>query len=60
MDAPNPGSPEAKAAGCTCPVLDNAHGRFPPIPAGTPWGGEAGAWYIAVGCPLHDTTGGQA
>lgn len=24
---PNPGSPESIAAGCICPVLDNAHGR---------------------------------
>jgi hypothetical protein len=26
MIAPNPGSAEAVALGCTCPVLDNAHG----------------------------------
>jgi hypothetical protein len=24
---PNPGTREALALGCTCPVLDNAHGR---------------------------------
>lgn len=24
---PNPGSPEAVAQGCLCPVLDNARGR---------------------------------
>lgn len=24
---PNPGSKEARDLGCTCPVLDNAHGR---------------------------------
>ena len=23
----NPGSDEAIAAGCTCPVIDNGHGR---------------------------------
>ena len=23
---PNPGSPEAVAAGCTCPIMDNSHG----------------------------------
>lgn len=27
MNTPNPGSDEAIAAGCRCPVLDNAHGR---------------------------------
>ena len=25
--APNPGSREARKAGCKCPVLDNAHGQ---------------------------------
>lgn len=24
---PNPGSDEARKLGCTCPVLDNGHGR---------------------------------
>lgn len=24
---PNPGSKEAQELGCTCPVLDNAHGK---------------------------------
>ncbi len=24
---PNPGSPAAVKAGCTCPVMDNGHGR---------------------------------
>lgn len=27
IEAPNPGSREALAEGCTCPVLDNAHGK---------------------------------
>ena len=26
-DQPNPGSDEAIAKGCTCPVLDNGHGK---------------------------------
>jgi len=26
-DKPNPGSPEAIKKGCTCPVLDNGHGK---------------------------------
>jgi len=46
---PNPGSDEAVAAGCTCPVLDNGHGKgsgFRTIE------GEPSFW-IAIGCPLH-------
>ena len=27
QEALNPGSDEARKAGCTCPVMDNAHGR---------------------------------
>ena len=38
---PNPGSDEAVARGCTCPVLDNGRGR-----AGPPW------WYSGD-CPVH-------
>jgi hypothetical protein len=46
---PNPGSNEAIDAGCTCPVLDNGHGKgsgFRTIE------GEPAFW-IAIGCPLH-------
>lgn len=53
-NAPNPGSRDAKKSGCLCPIMDNGHGIHPPIPAGTPWGGTDGAWYIVVGCPVHD------
>lgn len=48
---PNPGSDEALALGCLCPVLDNAHG------AGA-WGGtkdengELLFWRVDD-CPLH-------
>lgn len=42
---PNPGSPDATALGCTCPVLDNAFG------AGA-WGTSTLFWRT-VGCPLH-------
>lgn len=51
-EVPNPGSDEALALGCICPVLDNAHGR----------GAYGGYIYDAVGqpffwtnahCPLH-------
>jgi hypothetical protein len=43
---PKPGSDEAIDQGCTCPVLDNAHG------AG--YLGLGRGWWIAGGCPLHD------
>lgn len=42
---PNPGSDAAIDAGCTCPVLDNAHGR-----------GVNGLYWIAANCPLHGGT----
>lgn len=42
---PNPGSDEALAAGCTCPVMDNAHG------AG--FMGLDGYFIYAEGCPVH-------
>lgn len=42
---PNPGSAEAVAAGCTCPVIDNGRGR------GSTYG--AGMFWITDGCPLH-------
>ena len=44
-----PGSREAIAAGCRCPVLDNAHGRG--FPAFGPEGGVA--FWINGECPLH-------
>jgi hypothetical protein len=49
MDTPpKPGSDEAIAQGCTCPVLDNAHG------AGFPWPPAKGpCFWINEGCPLH-------
>lgn len=40
---PTPGSDEARAIGCTCPVMDNNHGKRP-----GPWG-----WWIEERCPLH-------
>lgn len=48
---PDPGSTEARAQGCTCPVLDNAHGRG--------WMGgvkdENGdtIFVYTAGCPVH-------
>ena len=44
--APLPGSSEAIKAGCTCPVLDNHHGR------GFMLDGETCFWYSGD-CPLH-------
>lgn len=42
-----PGSDAAIKAGCTCPVLDNGHGR------GVGGNGEKYGWWITEGCPLH-------
>lgn len=43
---PHPGSVAAIALGCTCPVMDNAHGRG--------WLGREGLFVYTVGCPVHD------
>lgn len=44
--AASPGSDEALAKGCTCPVLDNGHGKRPPYPPDD--------WWMTLGCPQHD------
>lgn len=44
----NPGSPEAVAKGCTCPVFDNNHGR------GVEVAGVKQFW-IDDDCSLHGT-----
>ena len=45
---PNPGSDEAIEQGCTCPVMDNAHG------AGFPWGEDSEiCFWTTADCPLH-------
>lgn len=44
-ERPNPGSDEARAAGCICPVLDNNHGKF------APWPDDG--WWINGDCSLH-------
>lgn len=46
---PPPGSDEAIKAGCTCPVLDNHHGK------GITVNGTTVFWY-AEDCPLHNPT----
>lgn len=44
VPVPAPGSDAALDAGCTCPVVDNGHGRCP-LPDGN--------WWVAAGCPVH-------
>lgn len=46
-EIPKPGSDEAVAQGCTCPILDNGHGR------GRGGDGEQFGWWITEGCVLH-------
>jgi len=41
----NPGSSEAIALGCICPVMDNNHGR-----------GQNGQFWYVEGCPYHQPT----
>lgn len=40
-----PGSNEAIDAGCTCPVLDNSHGKG--------YLGQKDVYVMTEGCPLH-------
>lgn len=42
-----PGSPQATELGCTCPMLDNAHGH------GAYGDGKKYGWWINENCPLH-------
>jgi hypothetical protein len=42
---PNPGSEEAQAQGCTCPVWDNHYGRG--------YMGQPNVFVRVEGCPLH-------
>ena len=46
-DKPNPGSAEAYSQGCTCAVLENAHGRGAYEIDGVPQ-----FWHDAA-CPVH-------
>lgn len=43
MKKPYPGSPEARAQGCICPVVDNEHGE----------GLSLTSFLVNQGCPLH-------
>lgn len=42
---PPPGSPEAQTSGCTCPVLDNSHGKG--------YYGQSGLYVYTCDCPVH-------
>lgn len=44
-EKPNPGSSEAVAKGCKCPVIDNAHGRG--------YMGNPEVFVLQGNCPLH-------
>ncbi len=45
-----PGSDAAIDAGCTCPVMDNNHGKW------LPW---QGGWIVVGGCPIHWPAGNE-
>jgi len=49
-EVPNPGSPEAIALGCICPVIDNGHGKGSGylLPDGSPE-----FWY-RTDCTVHE------
>jgi hypothetical protein len=50
--APNPGSDEALALGCHCPVMDNNRGLHAPRPPD--------GWWINWECPVHTTNGARS
>ena len=47
MSKANPGSPEAKRDGCSCPVIDNHHGK------GLGGDGEKYGWVVVLTCEMH-------
>jgi hypothetical protein len=47
----NPGSDEAIAAGCICPILDNGHGKG--VQRETYTGRIITDWWINDDCPIH-------
>lgn len=50
---PNPGSDEAKAAGCTCPRMDNAYGKG--YMGGVQDEDGNTVFVYTEGCPVHTT-----
>ncbi len=51
IKTPNPGSPDAVKAGCTCPIMDNHHGAGIAMPNGR--GGLDTLFWKSGDCPLH-------
>lgn len=51
MTAPNPGTAQAVAQGCTCPVVDNQKGEG--IPAFGDDGKPVRYWWYDTSCPVH-------
>lgn len=54
-NTPNPGSAEAIAIGCSCPRIDNGHGR------GSGFKNDDGspAFWVRGDCPVHGVPGGH-
>lgn len=50
MTKPNPGSSEAVEQGCSCPVMDNHHGKGIPVPDN---GEIKRAFWINAECSMH-------
>jgi hypothetical protein len=46
----NPGSDEARAGGCKCPVIDNSHGRGAYDTPGGP------VFWVNDDCPIHGSS----
>ena len=46
-EPPHPGTEDAHAKGCTCPIIDNHYGK------GRGGDGERYGWYMMGNCPLH-------
>ena len=42
-----PGSPEAVAKGCSCPIMDNCHGRG--------YMGQKNVFSVTLGCIIHSS-----
>ena len=50
---PNPGSKEAIKLGCTCPRMDNGHGK------GAYTDKEGPKFWIDIDCPIHGPKKGE-
>lgn len=53
QNPPNPGTKEALDLGCTCPVMDNAHGKGIPLP--NKKGEIVYCFWYSGDCPVHVT-----